>query len=590
MTPSKKLLWKLFQSYLIITFLSLFMVALFTFRSLRDFYSEHTREILKIRAVLVRTMIDGDISFPNAGKIDAVCRTVGSEIGTRVTVITAGGVVVGDSEEDYRKMDNHGDRPEVKTALSGTVGMATRYSYTLKKDLMYVAVPVEQNGSIIGIVRTSMPVTAVSFSLKIIYMKIALTALVIIVIASIVTFYVSRWINRPIREMIQGINRFAGGDLDFRISMSGIYELETLSEGMNTMAAQLSERISTITEQRNEIEAVFSGMLEAVFAVDMEERIIEYNRAAEKLFSINPENCKGKQIQEVIRNTHLQNFVNTTLTVGETVEEEIVIHNGSDRVLHAHGTPLLDAQRGQTGAVIVLNDITQLKRLENVRRDFVANVSHELKTPITSIIGFVETLRDGAIEDIENRNQFLDIILKHSNRLNSIVEDLLSLSRIEQDIENGRIIFEPHNICEILNNVRLLCEPKARRKGITVSMSCSDTMINCNVLLLEQAVINLVDNAIKYSGNDSTVYIRSFQDAQTLTIEVSDSGCGIPQEHQTRIFERFYRVDKGRSRELGGTGLGLAIAKHSVLAHKGRIYVESTPGQGSTFTITLPVA
>ena len=588
MRKQKKLLWKLFESYLVITLLSLITITLFASKSLRSFYVKQLQNDLTVRAELVKRMIENELSLSNTSIINNFCRETGSSIETRITAILLDGLVVGDSEEDYRLMDNHGDRPEFKAALSGKVGMSTRYSYTMKKDFMYVAIPVLQDSSIIGVVRTSKPVASIASTLRGIYVKITAAVIIISLVAAIISFILSRKINNPITEMIRGTNHFANSNLDFRISVSGIAELETLAEGMNSMAAKLNERINTISEQQNEIEAILSGMVEAVIAVDTDERIIEYNQAAEKLFRIHPGNARDKHIHEVIQNTYIQSFVTKVLSVQELFEDEIVFHGEDEQFLHVHGTQLHGKNRERIGAVIVLNDITRLKKLELVRRDFVANVSHELKTPITSIIGFVETLKDGAIEDTGNRQRFLDIILKHSKRLNSIVEDLLSLSRIEQETEKGTIDFENNNVCTILSSAIALYETQAHDKGITIALECKDTFVKGNSSLLVQAVSNLIDNAIKYSEERSSISVKALQKGTSVIIEVKDNGCGIPQEHISRIFERFYRVDKGRSRDLGGTGLGLAILKHIVLAHGGHISVESKPGKGSTFTITLP--
>ena len=458
----------------------------------------------------------------------------------------------------------------------------------MKKDLMYIAIPVVRDGQTKGVLRTSMPIASVVVALKSTYLKIGFLVAIISLVAVVVSLMVSKWINKPIREMIEGVNHFTGGDLNYRIPISTSGELRSLAESMNVMAAQLDERIRTITEQRNEFNAILSGMVEAVFAVTKEGTIIEYNQAAQKLFDSDFETVRGKHIREVIRNAHLQAFIYKSLVEHEFVDEEVFLYDEDERVLQAHGTQILDAEGEPNGAIIVLNDITHMKKLENVRRDFVANVSHELKTPITSIIGFVETLKDGAIKDTKNREQFLNIILKHAERLNGIIEDLLSLSRIEKNTENGKIADEKIDLCEILANSISFCEHSAVDKGIIIKLECKDLSIHCNPTMIEQAVVNLIENAVKYSDRGSAVTVKMTYIDKEVIIDVIDTGCGIPQEHLSRIFERFYRVDKGRSRELGGTGLGLAIVKHIVIAHKGRVTVESKPGKGSTFSIILP--
>ncbi|MDQ7785885.1 MAG: ATP-binding protein, partial [Desulfomonilaceae bacterium] len=273
----------------------------------------------------------------------------------------------------------------------------------------------------------------------------------------------------------------------------------------------------------------------------------------------------------------------------EPTERDIVIVGDSDVYLQAHGTRLIDAQGTSIGALIVLNDVTRLKTLETIRRDFVANVSHELKTPITSIKGFLETLEEGAINDPEHAGQFLKIIIRHTDRLSAIIEDLLSLSRIERDAEKGEIALEKTPIRDVFDSVKRAVRSRAKHHDITLEYEADESAVaRINPTLLEQAVVNLVDNALKYSEPNSTVWIVSERRNSEVLIRVKDEGCGIPREHLARIFERFYRVDKARSRKVGGTGLGLAIVKHIANAHGGRVEVESSPGKGSTFSIRLP--
>jgi two-component system phosphate regulon sensor histidine kinase PhoR len=355
------------------------------------------------------------------------------------------------------------------------------------------------------------------------------------------------------------------------------------------MATELGSKLGTVTRQRNELEAVLSGMLEAVMVVDTDERLVRINRAAEQLFKIDQERVKGNTIQEAIRHTDLHRFVIGTLACDDPVEGDIVIIGDPDIFLQARGAPLKDDRGTVTSALIVLNDVTRLKTLEMIRRDFVANVSHELKTPITSIKGFLETLKEGAIRDSENAERFLDISIRHTDRLNAIIEDLLSLSRIERDAERGEVALEKKPVNEVLDAVARAYSKKALDKNINLEFQGDGAiMANINSTLLEQAIVNLVDNAIKYSDAGKTVSVITEANPVEVVIKVSDQGCGISKEHITRIFERFYRVDKARSRKVGGTGLGLAIVKHIVNAHGGRVTVESAPGKGSTFAIHLP--
>jgi two-component system phosphate regulon sensor histidine kinase PhoR len=359
---------------------------------------------------------------------------------------------------------------------------------------------------------------------------------------------------------------------------------------MNQMAAQLDERIRIITRQRNQLEAVLSSMVEAVLVADASGRLIQVNRAAAQLFALDPEEVVGAAVSVTIRNADLQQFLRRILESQAPEEEDIVLEQGGEkRHLRALGTRLRGPSGQSLGALVVLHDVTKLKRLEAVRRDFVANVSHELKTPITSIQGFVETLRDGAIEDPDNARRFLEIIAHHAERLNAIIEDLLSLSRIELEGEAGEIALTPGRVKEVLEAAVQLCETKAAEREVTVAVAGDPELeAPINAALLEQAIVNLIDNAIKYTdvGGQVRVSVEAEEDDAVITVE--DTGRGIPPGDQPRIFERFYRVDKARSRDQGGTGLGLAIVKHIAVAHRGLVSLASEPGRGSIFRIRLP--
>jgi two-component system, OmpR family, phosphate regulon sensor histidine kinase PhoR len=331
-------------------------------------------------------------------------------------------------------------------------------------------------------------------------------------------------------------------------------------------------------------------MIEGVLAIDREEKILRLNQAAATLLDLQPDAVVGRRIQEVLRKPDLQKFVTEAMRSTHPIEAEMrLLIRGEERFLQTHGAPLRDAGGREIGVLVVLNDITRLQRLENVRRDFVANVSHELKTPITAIKGSVETLLGGAIEEADSAPRFLEIIARQADRLNAIIEDLLALSRIEQEEEKSGIQLTEINVAVVIQSALQSCQVKAQDKQVQLSVDCpADLQCQANAPLLEQALVNLVDNAIKYSNEGGAVQIAVHAVATDLEITVRDFGCGVAREHLPRLFERFYRVDKGRSRKQGGTGLGLAIVKHIVQAHGGQITVDSTPGEGSTFTIRLP--
>jgi two-component system phosphate regulon sensor histidine kinase PhoR len=362
-----------------------------------------------------------------------------------------------------------------------------------------------------------------------------------------------------------------------------------LAESMNRVAQEMHLRMETIISREYEHEAVLSSMDEGVLAIDHAGRILSLNAACGVLLGVEPEKVRGRLIHEVLRTYQLLRFVERTLVSSACVEEDLELRHPENRWIHAHGTLLHDAAGNKIGALIVLHDVTRLRHLENVRRDFVANVSHELRTPITSIKGFVETLLAEELADKETSLRFLRIVLKQADRLDAIINDLLLLSRIERGTEEHSIALDREPILPVLCAAVEMCECKARDKQIHVQVECGEELsASINGPLLEQAVVNLLDNAIKYSSPGSCVRIAASADAEHVVIQVQDEGCGIEAKHLPRLFERFYRVDKARSRELGGTGLGLAIVKHIVAAHRGTVDVESTIGRGSTFSIRLP--
>jgi two-component system phosphate regulon sensor histidine kinase PhoR len=358
---------------------------------------------------------------------------------------------------------------------------------------------------------------------------------------------------------------------------------------MNAMSAQLSDRIRAVTSQRNEQEAILSSMVEGVVAVDREDRILTINQAAGKILGVDSFESIGRPIQEVIRVSQLAILADRSRKSGVPVEEDFQVSGKeNDTYLQAHANVLRDGRGAIIGTVIVLNDLTRIRQLENIRREFVANVSHELRTPLTLVKGYVETILESGVDSPEDTERFIRIISRHVDRLNNIIEDLLSLSRIEQSSDHDEISLQKGLVSEIADQVIEIQRGAAEERRITIRNLCPpDTTAKFSRSLLEQALLNLVDNAVKYSPDGSTVSISASRAKGMVAVQVTDNGPGISTEHHGRIFERFYRVDRGRSRDLGGTGLGLAIVKHIAIAMGGRVAVDSAPGKGSTFTIFL---
>lgn len=589
MKKKKRLIWQLYPSYLLITIISLVAVTIYATSSLREFYLDRIAGDLRARAYLLEKQILQFLGPMDTNVVDALCKELGKPSTTRITVILPSGTVIGDSHDDPDRMDNHALRPEVIQAKKGNVGKSIRFSTTLQQRMMYVAVPLMDNKRIVAVIRTSLPVTAIDKKLKSIEAQIAFVGLLIAFVAAGISWYVSRRISRPIEKMKQGAEHFARGDLLHRLPETDLEEIGSLADALNQMALQLDDRIKTIINQRNELEAILSSMEEGVIAFDMDERIISINQAAARIFESIPKHMLNRSIQEVIRNPELQQFVSQALSSTDNLEGDITLYHEGERTIYLHSTSLRDSSEDQIGVLVVMNDVTQVRRLENIRRDFAANVSHEIKTPLTAIKGFVETLRHGSVKNPEEIERFLGIIEKHVIRLTAILEDLINLSRIEQDDEKKEIKLQKNPIKNVLQTAIGNCREKADLKDITIDCVCEENLFAMiDPTLLEQALVNLLDNAIKYSHEGSSVHVSSAQKQDSIIIRIQDHGTGITKEHFPRLFERFYRADKARSRNLGGTGLGLAIVKHITQAHGGYATVESTPGKGSIFSLHLP--
>jgi two-component system phosphate regulon sensor histidine kinase PhoR len=588
----KRLIWQLYPSQLLITLAALLAFTWYGTSSIRSFQLSETAASLESQAHLVAGTVGLYLGHDDRVGLAAFCREAGKKTTTRLTVIAPDGKVLADSDEDPLRMENHNDRPEIMAALAGKIVPSLRFSQTLQENLMYVAIPLQDEGNRIGVLRAATPVTAMDQALSAIYQKIIWGSFVVALIASLVAWFIARRISKPLERMKLGAERFAQGDFAVRLREEGAEELASLARALNEMAFQLDGRIETIVRQHSQLQAVFSSMVEGVITVDTGERILDVNQSGAQLLNVDPGKIKGKSILLALRNTHLQNFVKNALACASPIEGEIssrMSADGEEKYFYAHGTRLQDSQGHIAGALIVLNDVTKLRRLESIRRDFVANVSHELKTPITSIEGFAETLLDGALDDPEDARRFVAIIGKQASRLHSIVEDLLALSRVEQEARREEIVLQELPVAEILQAAIQSCSPRAEEENMVINMVCTETLTaRINPALLEQAVVNLLDNAVKYSGKGSAIKIEADNEQGEVLIRISDNGVGIAAQDITRIFERFYRVDKARSAKLGGTGLGLSIVKHIVAAHHGHITVKSRPGKGSIFTIHLP--
>ncbi len=586
---NKKRLFVLFSSYLAITLVALFLTTLFTTRAVRTFHLQNTTEDLQARAVLIKDQITPLFTDKRWPELQLLCQDLGKKSATRITVIASSGQVTADSQEDPHQLDNHGSRPEIIAAQEGRIGTFSRFSTTLQQNLRYVAIPLHHQDHIVASLRLAVPLASLDAAFAGIRLTLSLGSIAVALLIAFVTWYISQQISRPVLAMCDGAQRFAQRDFDTPIPVRGPDELMELSRGLNSMAQDLRHHIATVVNQRNELETIFASMIEGVFTVDADERFTSINQAAADLLETSRDKALGRTVLETMRNSDLKIFMDQTLRSDIATRNELTLlhHNDQTVIVSAHGVQLPETTR-PSKAMVVLHDITRLKKLENIRRDFVSNVSHELKTPITSIQGFVETLLDGAIDDQEHNKRFLAIIHTQSLRLNAIIQDLLTLSRLEerqQALKLTRVALLP-----LLQNAINSCRLEAETKEITLTVTESAPITALvNKPLFELALTNLIGNAIKYSPSRTEVTILIHQKNSSALITVTDHGEGISLSHQGRIFERFYRVDKGRSRQAGGTGLGLAIVKHIMRCHHGEVRLTSTLGQGSTFTLILPL-
>lgn len=584
--------WKL---YAILVVLILFLAGLVGVLVTSWIESDSLDEIqasLQARAVLLKEVAGSGLELEDPSSLQSHVESLGRELKTRITLIADDGHVAADSHEDPSGMDNHGNRPEVAAARSQGSGSSVRFSSTLSQEMMYFALPVVSGGKRVGFVRTALSLEEIESRLTGIRLLVLGIAGFAALIALVLGFFLARNLTRPLSEMTSVAGSIAAGDYSWRLGDPARKdEIGQLQLALQEMALSSKERIERIVSNRNELAAILGGMVEGVVAIDLEERVLHMNSIAGELLSAAPEGSLGRRIWEVTGVRDVGNILVDVLNQGTEIKRSLrIARRPRDEVIEMRSSPLLDGEGRISGAVVVLHNVTELQRLETVRQDFVANVSHELKTPIAAIRALVETLIDDSEMDPAVRERFLGKIRAQSFRLSSIVTDLLTLSRLESEGAAPRFIAV--DLRKTVEACLKVFQPTGEEKGIQVESSLPDTpvWIQGDEEALGQMVNNLLDNALKYTGEGGEVSVRVNADDGWAFVEVRDTGIGIEPLELERIFERFYRVDKARSRELGGTGLGLSIVKHIVRTHKGEVQVESSPGKGSAFTIRLPLA
>jgi two-component system, OmpR family, phosphate regulon sensor histidine kinase PhoR len=529
----------------------------------------------------------------DASGIQAFAERAARRSTSRVTLIAPDGRVLADSErrlEEVTEMENHAARPEVRAALNGSVGQDVRRSGTLGTPLIYVAVPVSESGRVVGALRLAAPLEAATPAYESLRGVMLAGGAVALVVALGIGLFVAGRVTRPVVEMEVVARQMSEGNFRVRASVRSPDEIGTLGRSLNVMAGRLREKIDDLEREQAKATAILDAMVEGVIATDGHDHIILLNERARGIFGLGQTRVERRPLLEVIRNVDLHSLLSESRAAadGEVVSREINLPEPSERVLQVHAVPLRFTG-DEPGVVIILHDITELRRLEQVRTEFVANVSHELRTPLTAIQGYLETLLDGALEEPEHARKFLEIVFRHTERLGRLTDDLTDLSNIELGRISLRI--EPADLAEVTESALAIIQPRAVSGRVTVEASLPADMpeVLADRDRLAQILINLVDNAVKYTPRGGHVWVEAQRlPSGMVEVAVRDTGVGVPKADLPRLTERFYRVDKARSRELGGTGLGLAIVKHLVLAHGGELGIESELWKGTTVRFTLP--
>ena len=562
---------------------------LFLSSALKSYLIEQIRgnmvkEITLLKGVLERRF-PGGIS---TNEVDAAAKEFGKFLKARVTIIDSEGKVRGDSELTTKQImatENHLNRPEVQQALATGFGESIRYSTTLSASMLYLAKPLNTGGKISGVVRLALPLHEVDSTISKAYQFISFATLAALVSAIILTILISVRISKPIREMAKTARKMASGDLSIKTKEQTSDELKELADSLNFLVSELKEKISQITLEKSQLQAILRGMLEGVMVTDEKGKVVLINKSLEDIFSIDG-SAIGKTPLELVRRGELQEAINTVFKENRPLTIRFSFFLPEVKELEVNLVSF-DFEDGRRGVVAVFHDITKLSKLEKVRRDFVANVSHELRTPLTAIKGYTETLLEGEMQDPSQLYEFLTVIAKHAERLSLIVQDLLSLSQIESN--DFKPSLQPVSLKRLAERIIGIVSDMARKRSITLTLNIPEDIpkILADELLLEQAMLNLIDNAVKYTREGGTVTLSAQSKGSEVEVSVSDTGIGIASEHLPRIFERFYRVDKGRSREMGGTGLGLSIVKNIIEKHGGKVWAESELNEGSTFFFTL---
>lgn len=595
---------KIVKYTIFLVIIAITITGIFTSALARYFYKYEVQNSIENTAVLLVHQINEETSRNKNIDYDKLAKNYAKLLNekptaiesfsffTRITIINFNGTVLGESDSNINGMQNHLDRKEVKEAIEGKMGTDERFSETLKVTYLYVAFPIKEYNII---VRVSIPLYQLNSINKAFFFYTVIGILVGLMLTVMISFKLSKVMTEPIRQLINTSKEIAGGNYKKRVNISSKDEIGQLAHTFNEMADKLDETLSGIMDKNVRVDTVINSMRDGIIAVDTEYKILLINTIACDIFGVkHGPGIIGKNLIQITRNAKVNSILIDTIKNNHPLTDEIMMFSplkNTDNIYKIYTNPIKNTdtiKSVNSGGVITLHDVTSVKKLEQIRTEFVSNVTHELKTPLTSIRGFVETLRNGAIEDTAVATKFLDIIDIEAERLHTLINDILQLSEIEVMRKDDNI--RENNLGSIIDEVILILGTAAQKKGVKLEVEADE---NINLLVnknrIKQMLINLVDNAIKYNVENGIVRIRASKANGKTMISISDTGIGISEKHHSRIFERFYRVDKGRSRNMGGTGLGLSIVKHIVNLYNGDIRVISKAGQGTEFIIQLPL-
>jgi two-component system phosphate regulon sensor histidine kinase PhoR len=584
--------WRLGVVLLLVQAVVGVVLATYVLMEVRGFHRRQSLSMLRRVSVLASDSIAAGLRAESEQALARAVGSVGLEASVRVTVIAPDGMVLADSDADAARMANLSDRREFRDAMASGSGTAQRRSHALQERMLYHAWLVrDENEEPLVVVRTAVPLALIDAQAADVLRAVLIAGGIWLgaTLAGVV-FFSSR-LGAQVSRLGVSASRFARGDLDHRLPDPVGREFAELSSALNDMARQLSARIAQLDAERNQQEGILRSMEAGVIALDPDQRVIRVNRAAEAMLGLREHEARGRLLHEVVRQPSLHRFIADVLDEKTALTGEFELLGGEPLTLRATTSLLEDSRGRRIGLLVVLSDVTRLRRLESMRSDFAANVSHELRTPITNIKGYAETMLDAGTDDPEQTRAFLKIVARNANRLGAIIDDMLALTRLEQPDFRASVEMESQSIKSIIDMVVVAAKQEALDKEISIETEVPpDLEARVSPHLVEQAVLNLLTNAIRYSPARTRVRIVGAGEdgGEAVRIRVEDQGPGIEAQHLPRIFERFYRVDKARSREQGGTGLGLAIVKHIALIHGGRAEVESKPGRGSMFSIVLP--